>query len=125
MTPSQQKGPHKGNYYCADFLTTLLLVAELLSILAGLPHFIWCLQSVMFRSSAWSALSSVPLTLILMVGLPYIALLAIANIFVLIGKLRMSRGFLYRRTNALALQILFYPLTLLSYFASFDLIGQF
>lgn len=105
----------KGWYRLADGLTAALLALELWSILSGLPRFIRYWQSEIFHRSCWAELSNPLLALILMMGIPAIAVLAVCNIWALLRKARLPCRCLYQRTNAIALQILFFPLTLFCY----------
>lgn len=106
-------------YRVVDGMTAVLLGLELLSILFGLPRFIQSWQSEIFRRSCWAALTNPLLTLILMMGTPAIAVLAVCNTWALFRKARLPRRCLYQRTNAITLQVLFFPLTLFCYYNTF------
>lgn len=119
MSGGEKKADRRDFYRVVDSMTAVLLIVELLSILLGLPRFIQDWQSEIFHRSCWSALTNLPLTLILMMGIPAIAVLAVCNIWALLRKARLPRRCLYQRTNAIALQILFFPLTLFCYHNTF------
>ena len=116
----RDKNPGKRDFYrTVDIITAVLLGLELLSILLGLPRFLRSWQSELFRRSCWVALTNPLLTLLLMVGMPAIAVLAVCNGWALFRKARLPRRCLYRRTNAMVLQLLFFPLTLFCYYNTF------
>lgn len=119
MSGRDKKAGKQDFYHVVDDMTAVLLGVELLSILLGLPRFIQSWQSKIFRRSCWSALTNLPLTLILMMGIPAIAVLAVCNIWALFRKSRLPRRCLYQRTNAITLQVLFFPLTLFCYYNTF------
>lgn len=115
MNGREKKADRRDFYRVVDSMTAVLLIVELLSILLGLPRFIQDWQSEIFHRSCWAELSNPLLALILMMGIPAIAVLAVCNIWALLRKARLPCRCLYQRTNAIALQILFFPLTLFCY----------
>ena len=115
----EERWPGKGLLRLADTLTALLLALELWGILSGLPWFLPDLLSGSLHKSSWAAMAPAPLMLVLMMGLPLVAALAAGNIAVLARKRTLPKGWLYPRTNAMALQILFFPLTILAYCCTF------
>lgn len=116
----REKKADRREFCCIiDTMTAVLLGVELLSILLGLPRFIQDWQSEIFRRSCWAELTNPLLALILIIGIPAIAVLAFCNIWALFRKARLPRRYLYQRTNAIALQILFFPLTLFCYHNTF------
>lgn len=110
-----QDRPGKGYLYLIDGLTAVLLALELWGILSGLPRFIRNWQSDTFHSTCWTDLVSAPLMIVLIFGMPLIEILFICNVWVLYRKAQLPRRYLYRRTNATALQVLFFLLTLFCY----------
>ena len=105
----------KGWYRLVDGLTAALLALELWSILSGLPRFIRYWQSETFHSTCWTSLVSASLMVVLTLGMPLIAILFICNIWMLYRKAQLPRRYLYRCSNATALQVLFLLLTLFCY----------
>ena len=108
----EERWPGKGLLRLADTLTALLLALELWGILSGLPYFLPDLLSGSLRKSSWATMAPAPLMLVLMMGFPLVAALAA-------GKRTLPKGWLYPRTNAMALQIIFFPLTILAYCCTF------
>ena len=125
MSGGDKKSREAEFYNTIDILTAVLLSLELLSVLLGLPRFIRLWQSEFFRRSCWVALTNPLLTLLLMAGMPAIAVLAVFNAWVLFRKAQLPRRCLYRRTNAIVLQLLFFPLTLFCYYNTFWFIWVF
>ena len=105
----------KGWYRLVDGLTAALLALELWSILSGLPRFIRYWQSETFHSTCWTALVSAPLMMALPFGMPLVVVLFICHVWMLCRKARLPRRYLYRCSNATALQVLFFLLTLFCY----------
>ena len=115
----EERWPGKGLLRLADTLTALLLALELWGILSGLPYFLPDLLSGSLRKSSWAAMAPAPLMLVLMAGFPLVAALAAGNIAALARKRTLPKGWLYPRTNAMALQVVFFPLTALAYCCTF------